>query len=79
VLARSADPGRLGRVAYTYFHLPMVAGIIVTAVGDDLTITDPGGDADAAATATVLGDPALFLAGMCCSSGRCWACCRSPA
>lgn len=63
MLARSADPGRLGRVAYTYFHLPMVAGIIVTAVGDDLTITDPGGDADAAATATVLGDPALFLAG----------------
>jgi low temperature requirement protein LtrA len=53
----------LGRVAYTYFHRPMVAGIIVTAVGDDLTITDPGGDADAAATATVLGDPALFLAG----------------
>jgi low temperature requirement protein LtrA len=26
VIARLADPGRLGRVAYTYFHLPMVAG-----------------------------------------------------
>jgi low temperature requirement protein LtrA len=63
VIARSADPGRLGRVAYTYFHLPMVAGIIVAAVGEELTITDPGGDADAAAIATVLGGPALFLAG----------------
>jgi low temperature requirement protein LtrA len=62
VIARSADPGRLARVAYTYFHLPMVAGI-VAAVGDELTITDPGGDADAAAIATVLGGPALFLAG----------------
>jgi low temperature requirement protein LtrA len=63
VIARSADPGRLGRVAYTYFHLPMVAGIIVAAVGDKSTITDPGGDADAAAIATVLGGPALFLVG----------------
>jgi low temperature requirement protein LtrA len=63
VIARSTDPGRLGRVAYTYFHLPMVAGIIVTAVGDDLTVTNPGGDADAATIATVLGGPALFLAG----------------
>ena len=63
VIARSADPGRLGRVAYTYFHLPMVAGIIVTAVGDDLTITDPYGQADAAVIATVLGGPALFLVG----------------
>jgi Bacterial low temperature requirement A protein (LtrA) len=63
VIARSADPGRLGRVAYTYFHLPMVAGIIVTAVGDELTITDPYGQADAAVIVTVLGGPALFLAG----------------
>ena len=54
VIARSADPGRLGRVAYTYLHLPMVAGIIVTAVGDDLIITDPHGQADAATIATVL-------------------------
>jgi len=63
VIVRSANPGRLGRVAYTYFHLPMVAGIIVTAVGDKLTITDPHGHADTATIATVLGGPALFLAG----------------
>ena len=29
-IARVPDPGRLGRSAYTYFYLPMVAGIIVT-------------------------------------------------
>jgi len=63
VIAESADPGRLGRSAYTYCHLPMVAGIIVTAVGDELTIAHPGGHASVATTATVLAGPALFLAG----------------
>jgi low temperature requirement protein LtrA len=63
VIAHSADPGRLGRSAYTYFHLPMVAGIIVAAVGDELTIAHPGGPTSAATAAAVLGGPALFLAG----------------
>ena len=63
VMAGSADPGRLGRSAYTYCHLPMVAGVIVTAVGDDLVIHHPGGHADVATTNTVLLGPALFLAG----------------
>jgi low temperature requirement protein LtrA len=63
VIRRSADPGRLARSAYTYSHLPMVAGIIVTAVADELIIKHPGGHADAATLATALGGPALFLAG----------------
>jgi low temperature requirement protein LtrA len=63
VIAGSADPGRLGRSAYTYCHLPMVAGIIVTAVGDELVLAHPGGHADAATTTTVLLGPALFLTG----------------
>jgi low temperature requirement protein LtrA len=63
VIANAADPGRLGRSAYTYFHLPMVAGIIVAAVGDELAIADPSSAASLAASATVLGGPALFLAG----------------
>jgi low temperature requirement protein LtrA len=62
-IASSADPGRLGRSAYTYLHLPMVAGIIVAAVGDELAIAHPLGHADLATAATVLGGPALFLAG----------------
>ena len=63
VLRRSADPGRLARSAYTYSHLPMVAGIIVTAVADELIIKHPAGHADAATVVTALGGPALFLAG----------------
>jgi low temperature requirement protein LtrA len=63
VIAHAADPGRLGRSAYTYLHLPMVAGIIVAAVGDELVIAHPGGHTSAATAAAVLGGPALFLAG----------------
>jgi low temperature requirement protein LtrA len=61
--ASAEDQGRLGRSAYTYFHLPIVAGVIVAAVGDELTIAHPGGDTSGAVVATVLGGPALFLAG----------------
>jgi len=60
---RSDDRGRIARSAYTYSHLPMVAGIIVTAVGDELVIGHPVGHADVATVAAVLGGPALFLAG----------------
>ena len=62
-IEESDDPGRLGRSAYTYFHVPMVAGIIVTAVGDELVLAHPSGTADAASVATILGGPALFLLG----------------
>jgi low temperature requirement protein LtrA len=61
--ASSSDPGRLGRFAYTYLHIPMVAGIIVTAVGDELVIAHPFGHATPDTVATVLGGPALFLVG----------------
>lgn len=63
VISQAADPGRLGRSAYTYYHLPMVAGIIVTAVGDELVISHPAAAPDPVTTAVVLGGPALFLAG----------------
>jgi low temperature requirement protein LtrA len=63
IIARMIDPGRLGRSGYTYFHLPMVAGIILAAVGDELTLTHPTGHTDTATLAAVVGGPALFLAG----------------
>lgn len=63
LIARSDDPGRLGRLAYTYLHIPMVAGIIVAAVGDELAIAHPLGHAGPEIAATVLGGPAIFLLG----------------
>lgn len=62
-IAASDDPGRIGRSAYTFIHLPMVAGIIVMAVGDELVIAHPGGHVTLSTALTVLGGPALFLVG----------------
>jgi low temperature requirement protein LtrA len=63
IMAAAREPGRLGRSAYTYFHLPMVAGIIVTAVADELTIAHPGGPPNITIAAVALAGPILFLAG----------------
>jgi low temperature requirement protein LtrA len=60
----SSDPGRLARDAYTYLHLPVVAGIIAVAVGDDLLISDPASVLEGIGPAMVLGGPALYVAGV---------------
>ena len=62
-IARSDDPGRLGRSAYHLIHPVMVAGIIVSAAADQKVLSDPSQAADTAATWMILGGPALFLAG----------------
>ncbi|MDW5322538.1 low temperature requirement protein A [Plantactinospora sp. KLBMP9567] len=62
-IAVAEEPGRLGRSGYTYLHIPMVAGVIVTAVGDDRTLHHPTGESDPAVIGSVLGGPVLFLAG----------------
>ncbi|HEX6396671.1 MAG TPA: low temperature requirement protein A [Steroidobacteraceae bacterium] len=62
-IAGSADPGRVARAVYTYFHIPIIAGIVVCAVGDELTITHPDGHLAPAEAACLLGGPALYLAG----------------
>src|SRR6478609_8028187 len=63
-ISRSDNPGQLARLAYTYLHLPIVAGIIVTAVGDELVLAHPGGFADAKAVISLVGGPLLFLVGI---------------
>jgi low temperature requirement protein LtrA len=59
----SSDPGRLARLAYTYMHLPLVAGIIVAAVGDELVLAHPTGHTDVKTAAVLLAGPALYLLG----------------
>ena len=61
--ASSDDPGKIARLAYTYFHLPLVAGIVVSAVGDELTLVHPNGHVDLKTGAVLLAGPALYLAG----------------
>jgi low temperature requirement protein LtrA len=63
VIATASDPGRLGLTAYTFFHVPMVAGIIVAAAGYELAIAHPGNQLNVATACLILGGPALFLIG----------------
>ena len=63
VISNSSDPGQLGITAYTYFHIPIVAGIIVAAAGYELAIAHPREQVHAATACLILGGPALFLAG----------------
>jgi low temperature requirement protein LtrA len=63
VMRTCDDPGRLARDAYTYLHLPIVAGIIAVAVGDDLLIAGPGEALHGVGLAMVLGGPVLYLVG----------------
>ncbi|KAB1914341.1 low temperature requirement protein A [Micromonospora sp. AMSO31t] len=58
--ARRPDP--LARLAAAA-HLVMLAGIVATAVGDELVIAHPLGHTPRAWAAVILGGPALFLAG----------------
>jgi low temperature requirement protein LtrA len=61
-IAAAPDPDRLARSA-TLAHLIMLAGIVATAVGDELVITHPLGHTQPAWVAVILGGPALFMAG----------------
>jgi low temperature requirement protein LtrA len=63
VMSTCDDPGRLARDAYTYGHLPIVAGIIATAVGLNLLIAAPHHALHPVGIAMVLGGPALYLLG----------------
>ena len=62
-LAAAADPGRIARLAYTYFHMPIVAGIIVTAASDEMALGHPLGPAGPAEILCLIGGPALYLFG----------------
>lgn len=61
-IEHSDDPGRIARIAYTYVHVLIIAGIIVCAVADEIVLVHPG-HADGAGIAAILGGPALYLAG----------------
>ncbi len=63
-ISEAADPGRLARLAYTYLHLPIVAGIVVTAVGDEVLLGHPLGGTGGKAAVALLSGPMLFLAGV---------------
>lgn len=58
----AADRGRVARLAYTYLHIPIVAGIILCAVADELVLVHPDHASNAGIVA-ILGGPFLYLLG----------------
>ncbi len=63
LISKSSDSGRLARLAYTYLHMPIVAGIILWAVADELVLKHPGGHSDLKTVLSAIGGPLLFLLG----------------
>jgi low temperature requirement protein LtrA len=62
-ISASRDPGKLARLAYTYVHLFLVAGIIVAAVADEFVLAHPLSLTEPRTTVVVLGGTALYLVG----------------
>lgn len=65
-IAQTSDPGRLGRSGYTYLHILIVAGIIVSAVADELALAHPDGHdghTDLKTMLIIVGGPVLYLLG----------------
>lgn len=63
LIEHHADPGRVARLAFTYAHIPIIAGIVLSAVASELIIAEPGHHVTAGQAAAIVGGPALFLAG----------------
>jgi low temperature requirement protein LtrA len=63
MISESENVGLVARTAYTYLHLPIVGGIIVTAVGDEMMLAHPIGHLELSAVLTIAGGPWLFLVG----------------
>ena len=64
------ERGQIGRDIYTYLHLPIVAGIVLVAVADELVIAHPTDDLHDAGALVALGGPALFLVGLMAAAAR---------
>jgi low temperature requirement protein LtrA len=65
-IAHSSDPGRIGRIGYTYLHIIIVAGVIVAAVADELVLAHPAGHVALGYLLAIVGAPILFLTGNAC-------------
>jgi low temperature requirement protein LtrA len=63
-ISRANDAGRLARLSYTYLHLPIVAGIVISAVGDELLLAHPDGHTGVREIIGMIGGPLIYLAGM---------------
>ncbi|AIY41828.1 putative transmembrane protein [Collimonas arenae] len=61
-IVTSSDPGRIGAY-FHYTHVIIVAGVIITAVGNELAIAHPAGHIDTKSLAVLIGGPMVYLLG----------------
>jgi low temperature requirement protein LtrA len=61
--AAGRERGVLARDAFTYLHIPIVAGMLVTAVGDELVIAHPGEPLHGEQLFALVAGPVLYLVG----------------
>ncbi len=62
VITGSSDPGRIGAL-FHYIHVTLIAGIIVSAVADELVIHHPAHHVDLATACALVGGPLIYLLG----------------
>jgi low temperature requirement protein LtrA len=62
-IERHERPGEVARTAYTYLHIPIVAGIVVIAVSDEQLLAHPTGHTEPLLLLTLTCGIALFLIG----------------
>lgn len=63
VIEASDQAGVLARRAYTYWHIPIVAGLVVSAVADEMLLMHPYGHIEFPFLAVSIGGSLLFLVG----------------
>ena len=63
LIEHSPTPGRIARMAFTYAHIPIVAGIVLSAVAEEFALAHPHGPVDFKTASAIIGGPVVFLAG----------------
>jgi low temperature requirement protein LtrA len=62
-ISMAEDPGSLARSAYTFIPLPLVAGIILVAVGDEFVLAHPTGHTELKVAIAVIAGPIFYVIG----------------
>jgi low temperature requirement protein LtrA len=63
IISSAENAGFIARNAYTYLHMPIVAGVIVSAVADKMVLAHPTGASSLTLILVSIGGPWLFLVG----------------
>lgn len=63
-LEKSAQPGRIARIAYTYVHAVIIASIVLSSVADKEILEHPADPMTLSTAVIVTGGPSLYILGM---------------